>query len=72
MEIRSRVSAYLSEIHFTDGQLVKKGDLLFVIDHKPFQIALDQMRADPRRRAPIYLSPKPISPAARSWCATRR
>ena len=46
VEIRSRVSGYLSEIHFTDGQLVKKGDLLFVIDHKPFQIALDQMRAN--------------------------
>src|SRR5271157_5835360 len=46
VEIRSRVSGYLSEIHFTDGQLVKKGDLLFVIDHRPFQIALDQMRAN--------------------------
>ncbi len=28
------------------GRLVKKGDLLFVIDHRPFQIALDQMRAN--------------------------
>src|ERR1700758_438518 len=46
VEIRSRVSGYLSEIHFTDGQMVKKGDLLFVIDHKPFQIVLDQMRAN--------------------------
>jgi RND family efflux transporter MFP subunit len=46
VEIRSRVSGYLSEIHFTDGQMVKKGDLLFVIDHRPFQIALDQMRAN--------------------------
>ena len=46
VEIRSRVSGYLSEIHFTDGQMVKKGDLLFVIDHRPFQIVLDQMRAN--------------------------
>ena len=46
VEVRSRVSGYLSAIHFTDGQMVKKGDLLFVIDHKPFQIALDQMRAN--------------------------
>ncbi len=46
VEIRSRVSGYLAEIRFTDGQMVKKGDLLFVIDHKPFQIALDQMRAN--------------------------
>jgi RND family efflux transporter MFP subunit len=46
VEVRSRVSGYLSEIHFTDGQMVKKGDLLFVIDHRPFQIILDQMRAN--------------------------
>jgi membrane fusion protein, multidrug efflux system len=46
VEVRSRVSGYLSQIHFTDGQTVKKGDLLFVIDHRPFQIALDQMRAN--------------------------
>ena len=46
VDVRSRVSGYLSEIYFTDGQMVKKGDLLFVIDHRPFQIALDQMRAN--------------------------
>jgi membrane fusion protein, multidrug efflux system len=46
VEVRSRVSGYLSEIGFTDGQLVKKGDLLFVIDRRPFQIVLDQMRAN--------------------------
>jgi multidrug efflux system membrane fusion protein len=46
VEVRSRVSGYLSQIHFADGQMVKKGDLLFVIDHRPFQIALDQMRAN--------------------------
>jgi RND family efflux transporter MFP subunit len=46
VEIRSRVSGYLSEIDFTDGQMVKKGDLLFVIDHRPFLIVLDQMRAN--------------------------
>jgi RND family efflux transporter MFP subunit len=46
VEIRARVSGYLSEIYFTDGQMVKKGDLLFTIDHRPFEIVLDQMRAN--------------------------
>ncbi len=46
VEIRSRVSGYLSEIHFTDGQMVKKGDLLLTIDRRPLQIALDQARAN--------------------------
>ena len=45
VEVRARVSGYLTEIHFTDGQWVKKGDLLFVIDPRPFQIDLDSARA---------------------------
>jgi len=46
VDIRSRLSGYLAEIHFTDGQMVKKGDPLFTIDRRPFQIALEQMRAN--------------------------
>lgn len=46
VEIRSRLSGYLSAIHFIDGQMVKKGDLLFTIDRRPFEIALDQMKAN--------------------------
>ncbi|HEX8826832.1 MAG TPA: efflux RND transporter periplasmic adaptor subunit [Xanthobacteraceae bacterium] len=33
-------------MHFTDGQMVKQGDLLFTIDRRPFEIALEQMRAN--------------------------
>ncbi len=46
VEIRARVSGYLDKIHFTDGQIVKVGDLLFTIDQRPFQASLDQARAD--------------------------
>jgi len=46
VEIRSRLSGYLSEIHFHDGQMVKQGDLLFTIDRRPFEIALEQMKAN--------------------------
>jgi RND family efflux transporter MFP subunit len=46
VEVRSRLSGYLSNVHFIDGQMVKKGDLLFTIDRRPFQIALEQMRAN--------------------------
>jgi multidrug efflux system membrane fusion protein len=45
VELRAQVSGYLTEIDFTDGQLVHKGDLLFVIDPRPYQIALDQAQA---------------------------
>jgi RND family efflux transporter MFP subunit len=46
VEVRSRLSGYLASVHFTDGQLVKKGDLLFTIDRRPFQIVLEQARAN--------------------------
>src|SRR3984957_20511248 len=46
VEIRSRLSGYLSKIHFIDGQMVKKDDLLFTIDRRPFQIVLEQMKAN--------------------------
>jgi RND family efflux transporter MFP subunit len=45
VEIRARVSGYLDKVHFTDGQTVKQGDLLFTIDKRPFQTALDQTKA---------------------------
>ncbi len=46
VELRARVSGYLDAIKFTDGQLVEKGQLLFVIDPRPFQAALDKAQAD--------------------------
>ena len=45
VEVRAEVSGYLTEIHFTDGQIVHKGDLLFVIDPRPYEIALQQASA---------------------------
>lgn len=45
VEIRARVSGYLNSIHFEDGQLVKEGDLLFVIDPRPFQADLAAAKA---------------------------
>src|SRR4029077_12246857 len=46
VEVRARVSATLDKINFADGQLVKEGDLLFVIDPRPYQIAVDSAKAD--------------------------
>jgi membrane fusion protein, multidrug efflux system len=44
--VRPRVSGYIDKVHFTDGADVKQGDLLFTIDRRPFQIAVDAARAD--------------------------
>jgi membrane fusion protein, multidrug efflux system len=45
VEVRARISGVLNEVKFTDGAIVKKGDLLFVIDPRPFQRILDRDRA---------------------------
>lgn len=39
--VRARVDGELTEIHFTEGQEVKKGDLLAVIDPRPYQASVD-------------------------------
>ncbi|MBO0742149.1 MAG: efflux RND transporter periplasmic adaptor subunit [Hyphomicrobiaceae bacterium] len=46
VEIRARVSGHLTEVLFKDGQRVKQGDLLFVIDRRPFERALEQAQAE--------------------------
>jgi RND family efflux transporter MFP subunit len=37
VEVRARVKGHIKKIHFTNGQYVKKGDLLFELDPRPFQ-----------------------------------
>jgi RND family efflux transporter MFP subunit len=53
VEIRPRVSGYLEEVHFYDGDIVEQGELLFTIDARPFKAALDgaKARADAARTA---------------------
>jgi len=41
VEVRARVSGYLNKVNFKEGSEVQKGDLLFVIDPRPFQTVLD-------------------------------
>lgn len=46
VELRSRVSGYLQEILFEDGQIVKKGDVLFVVDPRPFEATYARVDAE--------------------------
>lgn len=49
VEVRARVSGYLESFHFEEGQLVERGDLLFVVDPRPYQAALDAAIAEQKR-----------------------
>ena len=46
VDVRARVSGYLATIDFEDGQIVEKGQSLFLIDPRPFEAALARAQAD--------------------------
>jgi RND family efflux transporter MFP subunit len=46
VDVRARVSGYLTTIDFEDGQIVEKGQSLFLIDPRPFEAALARAQAD--------------------------
>jgi len=46
VSIKGQVNAVLKEVHFKQGDFVKKGDLLFTLDGRPFQASLDQAQAN--------------------------
>jgi len=49
VEIRPRVSGYIDRVAFTEGGQVKRGDLLFVVDPRPYQADADRAAADLQR-----------------------
>ena len=49
VSLKSRVDGQIMEVNFREGQDVRKGDLLLVIDERPFKVALDQAQANLQR-----------------------
>src|SRR6201997_463502 len=49
VEVRAHVWGYLDKVNFTEGALVKKGDVLFELDPRPYQALLDQAKAKVRQ-----------------------
>src|SRR5580704_15524369 len=45
VELRARVWGYLDKVNFQEGALVKKGDVLFEIDPRPYEALLNQAKA---------------------------
>jgi multidrug efflux system membrane fusion protein len=76
VEIRARVSGFIESVHFKEGQIVKQGDLLFVIDPRPFGIAVEQAKADlERARAKLEIASHDVdraTPLARNATITER
>jgi multidrug efflux system membrane fusion protein len=76
VEVRARVSGFINSIHFKDGQIVKQGDLLFVIDPRPYALAVEQAKADMERaQAKLQIASLDVeraTPLARSQTLTAR
>lgn len=73
VELRPRVSGYIDRVAFHEGALVKKGDLLFQIDPRPFEAEVKRLEAQLQqaRAAQARASTKPsaanaCAPATRS------
>jgi RND family efflux transporter MFP subunit len=64
VEVRARVSGVIKSVHFRDGDRVEAGKLLFVIDPRPFQIALEGARAGMKQaQAQLQLAKSDLSRA---------
>lgn len=66
VQIRPRVSGLISEVKFTEGALVRKGQVLFRIDPRPFQATVDRLRAElDRAKARVSLATSELERARR-------
>jgi RND family efflux transporter MFP subunit len=76
VEVRARVSGFIDSIHFKDGQPVNRGDLLFVIDPRPYRIAVEQAKAEVERaQARLQIATADVEralPLAKSQTLTQR
>src|ERR1700674_2937927 len=76
VDVRARVSGFIDSIHFSEGQIVKQGDLLFVIDPRPYRLAVEQAKADVERaKAKLEIASLDVqrgTPLARTQALTER
>lgn len=64
VDVRARVSGFIDSVHFNDGSLVQKGDLLFTIDQRPYKLAVDVARAEvARAKAQVELAQNEVDRA---------
>jgi RND family efflux transporter MFP subunit len=71
VEVRPRVSGHITEVHFAAGQIVQKGDVLFVIDRRWYKAELDRTTAEVARAAAALENARRISRRADELLKTR-
>ena len=71
VEVRPRVSGYIQEVRFQSGQLVKKGDVLFVIDPRWHQAEYDRLQAEAERARVLLENAKREADRTKQLLATK-
>jgi RND family efflux transporter MFP subunit len=65
VELRPRVSGFIEQVNFKEGSDVKEGDLLFTLDKRPFEIAVESAKADiARAKAQVEFAQADVTRAA--------
>lgn len=76
VEIRARVEGYLEQIAYVEGQIIEEGDLMFLIDPKPFQATLAQAEAQEAQQKAVLWdaerSTERLKPLYEQKAASRR
>jgi membrane fusion protein, multidrug efflux system len=76
VEVRARVSGFIDSVNFQEGQMVTQGDLLFVIDPRPYRFAVEQAKAEVERaKARLEIASADVAratPLVRSQTLTER
>lgn len=68
VELRPRVSGYIDQLNFEEGELVKEGDVLFVIDPRPYQARVQLAQAElARMRSQLALASSEAARSAQLW-----
>ena len=66
-EVRARVAGIVQKRHFTEGAVVKEGDLLFTVEPAPLQAALERNRGALARAQAQSSRPNPRCTATNHW-----
>ena len=66
VEVRARVGGYLQSVHFDEGQIVEKNDLLFIIDPRPFEAELAAAQARLQQSESQFKQAKAMTEVARA------
>jgi len=68
VDVRARVSGYLESVNFTEGAIIDKGDLLFVIDPRPYTAVQNEAKAElTRTRVRLELATNDMERAGRLY-----